>query len=562
MLFIFFFFTYLFFIYLFISFFYFFILFYSFIFLFLFFSFFSLWPLLMKSLWLFVVTSVSGAQIINNPWARYSHIIPPMIKMSNHNITQCGTQATGLGVMISRCSPDSQHGRHGLHPTNVGCSFFRYINDDVTNPNEQRPKRRTWTSNPSQRGYRKRMFEIWQECSTFQTTSQMLADQVRTITKKGWFSDLELLEIHQKTLKQNYNAVPDTPSGVKQKQSNEKEQQTLANENTTLPSDTLSNNQEETLSQEQKVNLENVKRIMNSEKTILPSLRNIEWKTIKIETNKINHILPYIPTNNITELNELINAGAKLVCENIGIPSKSTKKQQKPGWEIRLESQIKKLRKQARMMKRGAEISRGEKEQATWEKITVQLEEINQKIRAKEGRLKRYRQMVKQYRQNRTFQNNEKKFYQHLGGSDTKTYQQPDAEETERFWAKIWEPKKHKENAEWINNVTRELNGLEEGPKIEIHVVLLKTTLKRISNWKAPGHDGIYGFWFKKFTSIHDRLALEMNRCLQDAHVPEWMTKGKTPLIQKDPSKGTAPNNYRPITCLPVMWKILTAQIR
>ena len=53
-----------------------------------------------------------------------------------------------------------------------------------------------------------------------------------------------------------------------------------------------------------------------------------------------------------------------------------------------------------------------------------------------------------------------------------------------------------------------------------------------------------------------------MNRYLQDAQVLEWMTKGKTTIIQKDPSKGTAPNNYRPITCLPMMWKILTAQIR
>ena len=34
-------------------------------------------------------------------------------------------------------------------------------------------------------------------------------------------------------------------------------------------------NPKETLSQEQKTNLENVKRIMNSEKTNLPSLRNI-----------------------------------------------------------------------------------------------------------------------------------------------------------------------------------------------------------------------------------------------------------------------------------------------
>ena len=100
-------------------------------------------------------------------------------------------------------------------------------------------------------------------------------------------------------------------------------------------------NQEETLSQEQKINLENVKRIMCSEKTTLPSLRNIEWKTLKIETNRINHIQPYISINNITELNELIYAGAKLVCEKIGIPSKSTKKQSKPVWEIRLEMQIK-----------------------------------------------------------------------------------------------------------------------------------------------------------------------------------------------------------------------------
>ena len=53
-----------------------------------------------------------------------------------------------------------------------------------------------------------------------------------------------------------------------------------------------------------------------------------------------------------------------------------------------------------------------------------------------------------------------------------------------------------------------------------------------------------------------------MNRCLQGAHVLEWMTKGKTTLIQKNPFKGTSPNNYRPIMCLPMMWKILIALIR
>ena len=38
-------------------------------------------------------------------------------------MTQCGTQATGLGVMTSRCSADDQHGRSDRHPENDG-SFF------------------------------------------------------------------------------------------------------------------------------------------------------------------------------------------------------------------------------------------------------------------------------------------------------------------------------------------------------------------------------------------------------------------------------------------------------
>ena len=189
-------------------------------------------------------------------------------------------------------------------------------------------------------------------------------------------------------------------------------------------------------------------------------------------------------------------------------------------------------------------------------------QEIYQKVLAKEGRLKRYRQRVKQYRQNRLFQNNERKFYQRLGGDDNKTYQQPDAKETERFWTKIWQPKQHNEKAEWIKHITRELEEHKEGPKAEIITDLFKTTLKKVANWKTPGHDGIHGFLFKNFTSIHDRLALEMNKCRQTAHVPEWMTNGRTTLIQKDLNKGTAPNNYRPITCLPMMWKILTAQMR
>ena len=161
--------------------------------------------------------------------------------------------------------------------------------------------------------------------------------------------------------------------------------------------------------------------------------------------------------------------------EKIRVPPKSIKKESKPRCEIRLETQIKNLRKQAKMVKqKDPGICGNRMQKTTREKITVQLEEINQKVLAKEGRLKRYRQRVKQYRQNRTFQNNERKFNPQRGGHDSKTYQQAGVKETEQFGTKIWQPKKHNEKAEWLNDMTRELEGLEEGPKAEIHIELLK----------------------------------------------------------------------------------------
>ena len=97
---------------------------------------------------------------------------------------------------------------------------------------------------------------------------------------------------------QDNKTVPDTSTINKQKQPNRNELPTSKNGNATQPNDSS-----ETLSQEQKVNLENLKRIINSEKTTLPSLRNVEWRTVKTKTNKINPVLPNISTNNINKLN-------------------------------------------------------------------------------------------------------------------------------------------------------------------------------------------------------------------------------------------------------------------
>ena len=82
--------------------------------------------------------------------------------------------------------------------------------------------------------------------------------------------------------------------------------------------------------------------MISKKKTKLPFPRNRDWKTVKMETEKINGLLTYISTNNLTELNELIYAGEKFVCEKIGVRLKNTHRNLNSWSEIRLETQIRK----------------------------------------------------------------------------------------------------------------------------------------------------------------------------------------------------------------------------
>ena len=85
----------------------------------------------------------------------------------------------------------------------------------------------------------------------------------------------------------------------------------------------------------------------------------------------------------------------------------------------------------------------------------------------------------------------------------------------------------------------------------------LKKILKKIRNGKVPGPDGVQGFWLKNFTSLHKNLVWHLSACLE-GETPWWMTKGRIVLTQKSKSKGNEAINYKPNTCLPLTWKLLT----
>ena len=50
-----------------------------------------------------------------------------------------------------------------------------------------------------------------------------------------------------------------------------------------------------------------------------------------------------------------------------------------------------------------------------------------------------------------------------------------------------------------------------------------------------------------------------LRECLDSGEVSDWLTKGRTVLAQKDKAKENIASNYPPITCLPLVWKLLTS---
>ena len=97
---------------------------------------------------------------------------------------------------------------------------------------------------------------------------------------------------------------------------------------------------------------------------------------------------------------------------------------------------------------------------------------------------------------------------------------------------------------------------------INITTEMVKEQVENIPNWKSPGPDEVHGYWLKKLTTLHERTAKQMDNIINSREdILRWMTLGKTVLCQKDPSKGNAVDNYRPVLCLPLMWKLMTETI-
>ena len=102
------------------------------------------------------------------------------------------------------------------------------------------------------------------------------------------------------------------------------------------------------------------------------------------------------------------------------------------------------------------------------------------------------------------------------------SYEIPDADQIPVFWS----------NAEWLKTLKGE-NNYQNQERLVITKEMVSNQSRKITNWKVPGKDGVQGFLIEKLLHL-------------------WTSV----LCQRDRTRGNAVDNYRSISCLPLMWKL------
>lgn len=102
------------------------------------------------------------------------------------------------------------------------------------------------------------------------------------------------------------------------------------------------------------------------------------------------------------------------------------------------------------------------------------------------------------------------------GTSSSFSAVRPDAEESQQFWRDIWGNEVlHNQNSEWLKELKKErAEARQEDIVITAEIVTARS--KKISNWKAPGPDSVKGYWIKKLTALHERMADHMNEMINN----------------------------------------------
>ena len=132
------------------------------------------------------------------------------------------------------------------------------------------------------------------------------------------------------------------------------------------------------------------------------------------------------------------------------------------------------------------------------------METLKQQPQAKAQRIRRFERRGNFFHQSKLYRENAKKFYKELGKKSIEINEPSKIEEVESFWGNIWEKQKsYNKNATWLNQIETENIEVNYQGWPQINLEETKSAIKKASNWKYPGKDGITNFWIKNLPSLH-----------------------------------------------------------
>lgn len=295
-------------------------------------------------------------------------------------------------------------------------------------------------------------------------------------------------------------------------------------------------------------------------------------------------LAPYLrASENLIDTHSILYCGAIAVCRVARVKCLNTDRAPRherstPAWQLRIERRIDSFRtliaklicfrrgnNRPRVMRfvtqafAGTDVS----PQDYMACVTERIDFLKQKVYAWASRIRRYRERVDRYFQNRLFQSDQRKLYRNWEGTELRVNdgQRPDPTTMSEFWRRIWSVSVEHTEGEWMNVVERECDSIESMGAVTISPEDVSRAIRTAQNWKCPGPDGLHNFWIKWIQCSHERLAVQFQNALELGSLPTFFTTGVTSLLYKSGSTMEA-KNYRPITCLPTMYKLLTSILR
>ena len=138
----------------------------------------------------------------------------------------------------------------------------------------------------------------------------------------------------------------------------------------------------------------------------------------------------------------------------------------------------------------------------------------------------------------------------------------PDANATEQFWKLLYSEGQFDSNCLSLK-ILREFASDCNFNSDPVHwekftSIEIESIMKKLPSWRAPGPDKIHTFWYKKFHSTYSVIATAFENLKVIEENEKWLCTGRTILLYKR-GNSLDPGNYRPITCLNNLYKVLTS---